>query len=75
MSDAPTEARKILALTSTQGTAMAETAICDNHWSKSYTEIRRGAEFIKDWDKLDFVDCSGNPELQCILCGATGGEA
>lgn len=67
---------KILALLNTQGTAMPRTAICaDGHWSKSYKEILRHATFIKEWDRLDFVDVSSDALLlKCLLCGATGGD-
>lgn len=62
----------IYALTSTQGTAISETAICGGHWKKDFDHIRSNAQFIDDWDRLDFQDCSGNEVLECQICGATG---
>jgi hypothetical protein len=63
---------RMLALLTKSGAAIPETAICaDKHWSKSYAEIRRHASVIKDWDGIDFVDCSDNTELRCVVCAAT----
>jgi hypothetical protein len=65
---------RMFALTTTQGTAMAETAICSDHWAKTFKRIRSNAQFIEDWDRLNFVDCSGNELLECTVCGATADE-
>lgn len=64
---------RMLALQDRKGNAIPETAICaDRHWSKSYKEIRRHASHIsRDWNGLDFVDCSDNAALKCKVCGAT----
>jgi hypothetical protein len=49
-------------VTESGGTAMAETALCENHLSRKDDPSRRGT---------DYVDCGDNPELSCIVCGAT----
>lgn len=61
---------KMLALTSTQGTAMGETAICDTHPEADRNILKRLAHRSGDWDHGDFHDCSGNEALTCQMCGA-----
>ena len=63
----------MIALLSDQGTAMAETALCETH-NKGLTCARVYAEAtsIPDWDGRGFRDCTGNDALQCVICGATG---
>lgn len=55
------------AKTTDQGTAAAETALCGSH----YTPARRAeAEDYADGDVVGpWKDCSGNPELECRVCG------
>jgi hypothetical protein len=55
------------AMTTTQGTAAAETALCPLHDSPTQRENaeRRAAEDVSRWE-----DCTGNDVLKCIVCGA-----
>lgn len=59
------------ALLSDQGTAMAETALCEVHHVSP--DARAGAMMLAsidgDWDKGNFHDCTGNDQLFCIACG------
>jgi hypothetical protein len=63
---------KMYALLDTQGTACAETALCEECKSdrKLREKIKRQASddvVIAD----GFVDCTGNEMLTCQNCGAT----
>lgn len=60
---------KMLALTSDQGTAMSETAICDTHPEAERDTLKRLAARSGDWDHGDFHDCTGNEALTCQVCG------
>lgn len=62
------------ALTSTQGTAMAETGLCDLHAGE--TDSRRhvigslvAINGSTDWDGQGFSDVGDNPEIECFVCG------
>lgn len=63
-------AMKMLALTSDQGTAMGETAICDTHPEADRDILKRLAHNSGDWDHGEFHDCSRNDQLTCQICGA-----
>lgn len=56
------------ALTTTQGTAMSETAICGGCFTP---EAKARAIFRAESDKSsnDFADCTGNEVLECNECG------
>jgi hypothetical protein len=62
------------ALTTPQGTAAAETALCEKH--VKVQEDRDRARFAADRadfpepDRVDFQDCTGNDALECVVCGA-----
>lgn len=63
--------RKIFALTTDQGTAMAETALCEGCYS---VEANQGyaedcASQADDWESSNgWTDCSGNEMLECVTC-------
>jgi len=62
------------ALTTKQGTAMAETALCNSDvWSGSNKGKAQGAAGMAgDWDgNPQMTDCSENEALECIVCGDT----
>ncbi len=53
---------RIFARLTAQGTAAAETAVCEDH---------KDVEIPADDDVIDgLVDCSGNDQLECQVCGA-----
>lgn len=59
--------RQMFALTSDQGTAMHETALC----SECFTDENKLAVAIvagEDESGRDFEDCTGNDALQCRVC-------
>ena len=60
------------ALLSDQGTAMAETGLCDEHFTPSFKflTISGAIEEIPDWDGGDFHEVR-NPEVPCQICGKT----
>lgn len=64
-------ARRLLALTSRQGTAMAETVLCTNCFdSVGERQISKSkAQKSGDWDGGVFTDCSGNTAGYCTACG------
>jgi len=59
-----------------QGTAMAEAALCDQHYAAPFTTraeaMARQATDVSD--PLQWADTIGNPELQCAECGANDTE-
>jgi hypothetical protein len=57
----------IYARLSVDGTACSETALCTNHLSQA-AEFP-GDQTGKDAAVTDHVDCSGNDELRCNVCG------
>jgi len=63
--------RKMLALVSDQGTACAETALCEKcHGGKHRATIEKKAAEIDDIpNPTDWQDCTGNDCLQCNDCG------
>lgn len=63
---------KMMALVSRQGTACAETAICNICYEDD--DLRTSARYagrgdISDIDNDAFVDCTPNDALQCVCCG------
>lgn len=62
---------KLFALVTDQGTAAAETCLCENHIDvNGFSLACRQADIDVRMSK-GFVDCSENEELECIVCGAT----
>lgn len=67
---------RIYALCNAQGTAMAETALCEDH---SDPANRRNARLLAMHEPgggphgggTGFIDCTGNDALACTVCGAT----
>ncbi|MCL4414773.1 MAG: hypothetical protein M1522_08535 [Actinobacteria bacterium] len=59
-------------LTTRQGTAMPETALCGHHFTAAL--IRKATDNAltsEDWDGNEgFIRAFDNPELHCIECGA-----
>jgi len=63
---------KLYALTTTgQGTAAAETCLCDLHVQDEVevARVRRNADTDVDREAA-FVDCTENDALSCVVCGA-----
>ena len=57
-----------------QGTAAAETALCKNCYPDEANQgyAREMASQADDIDpESNFVDCTGNDALECIICGKT----
>lgn len=70
MSKTYTHYPEIYAYITTQGTAIPSTALCaeclHRHEGKAYA----AASYERDWDGHPMVDCTGNDELACIVCGS-----
>lgn len=64
---------RMYASVSTQGTAMAETALCGTHEAvpEMVARVLAEAELAGDWDHKDRHDCTGNDALECYACGAS----
>lgn len=65
--------RKMYALVSDQGTAAAETALCEDCFeddeNKDYAR-KQASTVLKDIPDLEtFHDCTGNDVLSCCICG------
>ena len=62
---------RMYAMVTSQGTAMAETALCDEHCVQPFIGFARvvgeGADDIGP--DLGFHDCTGNDALVCVECG------
>lgn len=67
---------RIFACLSVQGTAMSEAAICGVcvKDERLVSHIIHMAQLSGDWGGDVPKDCTGNTELFCHLCGATGGQ-
>jgi hypothetical protein len=72
---------KIYAYVTRSGTAMAETAICEDHIESTAAQaLAFGAadqtsRESDPWDRNEVMsDCTGNEALRCQICGAIGGE-
>ncbi len=63
--------RKVYAIVSDQGTACAETALCEKcHGGKHRAKVEKLAATIADIpNPRDWHDCTGNDALQCNDCG------
>lgn len=64
-----TRTRTMYAHTSTQGTAIGETALCGAHRAEGSGAARAAAEVAGDWDGRSLQDCGSNDNLQCLICG------
>jgi hypothetical protein len=67
-------AKEMWALTSKQGTAMPETALCENHvlMGSERGRVNSVAGFSPDWDgDPQMKECTENDQLACTKCGAT----
>lgn len=65
---------KMFSLVNDQGTAAYETSLCENCMSEKdnqlYAREMAGQSILDDVDpESDFVDCSGNEVILCIICG------
>lgn len=63
---------KMKCLVSDQGTGTHETALCENCYKDEANQLyaRNMACNADDIDpESDFVDCSGNDALDCVICG------
>jgi hypothetical protein len=61
----------LFALTTDQGTAMPETALCSAHNDEPGRVLAVDAA-ASDWDgEPSWQDCTQNQELSCIVCGYT----
>lgn len=60
---------EIYATLTTQGTAMAETALCKSHFTLPHIVdgIKR-AELAEDYDHTLYHNCTGNEALACFEC-------
>lgn len=62
--------QQIFALTTDQGTAMKETALCAGCYpvvaNQGYSEDC--ASQTDDWDCAGWTDCTGNDALECVTC-------
>jgi hypothetical protein len=69
------EERRMFALITARGTAMAETALCGQHRATHAQLVRDMAESDpapgpgQGWDGGELHDCTGNEALSCIVCG------
>lgn len=62
--------RLIWALVTEQETATTETALCAEHLKSESARSQAIASADTDVDvDRGFVDCSGNDQLACIVCG------
>jgi len=66
----PTE--RMYAYVTNQGTAMSETAICNRCVGDSLNvaKITVVAGNAEDYNSDDLMDCTGNDQLECQICGA-----
>lgn len=61
----------MMALTTTQGTAATETALCAQCFHDDTARERVSASAYSDVEATaDFTDCSQNGALECVQCGA-----
>ena len=58
------------AMVNSQGTAMAETALCDKHYVEPYISLAKEAGLKADdiGKDVTFHDASDNEMLKCIGC-------
>lgn len=61
----------IHALVTQGGTAMQESALCATHYADQGLREAAVHDAYHDWDRGDWVDCSGNEFLECWHCGDT----
>lgn len=59
---------KLYALTSMQGTAMGETALCDGHFHEGRRDMVQLAQEAGDWSGGNWHDVSDNDFVECQMC-------
>ena len=57
------------ALVTEQGTACAETALCDKCYAVPENRANAIAERWEDAIRDSWTDCTGNDACPCIICG------
>ncbi len=67
-------ARRIYALTTPRGTAMPETALCDECMDLPVTATVLAA-VVENFSGSNLVEYTGNDQLACQGCGYDGSEA
>ncbi len=60
---------KIFAMISEQGTATDETSLCEQHLTP---EHQADIPTPRDVPERDWIDCTDNDALSCVVCGAQG---
>lgn len=65
----------MIAFLSIQGTALAQTALCDYHATAQHNieRVLFRAKMAGDWNGLRPTDCTGNEILRCQICGTFDG--
>ena len=59
---------QMFAMVTETGTAAAETALCIDHLSSDGEHVRN-LDLPADIKDRNFVDCTGNDALNCVVCG------
>jgi hypothetical protein len=63
---------RLHSLVTQQGTAIPESTLCDSHGFSEGYRIVNSAPADADLSR-GFVETTANPEVACVVCGATGG--
>jgi hypothetical protein len=63
---------KLFCLVNDQGTAAAETVLCQNHFCEPYKSQVRTSETLRDVIPDSWTECTDNEACTCTVCGVIG---